>query len=448
MGRSHHSGLREILGCVTIGFLALFAVSCKSDVPVNEDLIPVDLMHQSMDRFTDVIVHDIFSPPQASRNYVYPCLAFYEVMALGDSTLQSLHGQISHAPATPAPEAAVSYRLSALYAFVYTAREFIFSQDKMDAYISEMDQQLAELDIPSKVMKASQSYAKQVSQVIVNWSSSDNYAQTRSFPKHAIDDEPDTWKPTPPAYMEGIEPHWKKIRPMILASADQFQPKPPTPVSKLKSSQFFTEVMEVYDTGLKAQQEEREIASFWDCNPYVMNQTGHMMFATKKITPGGHWMGIVKIACQQSKADWATTARAYAMCSIALFDAFISCWDEKYRSNLIRPETYINEHIDPSWKPLLQTPPFPEYTSGHSVISTAAAVALTSIFGDDFAFEDTTELKYGLPVRSFSSFYAASAEAAVSRLYGGIHYRPAIEEGVNQGKQVGELLVSSVQLTL
>ena len=130
----------------------------------------------------------------------------------------------------------------------------------------------------------------------------------------------------------------------------------------------------------------------------------------------------------------------------SLADAFISCWDEKYRSNLVRPETVINKHIDEDWLPLLQTPPFPEYTSGHSVISSAAAIALTTIYGDKFAFDDTSEEEYGLPTRSYQSFLDASAEAAVSRLYGGIHYRPAIDNGVTQGQALGRYLTSQIHL--
>ena len=168
--------------------------------------------------------------------------------------------------------------------------------------------------------------------------------------------------------------------------------------------------------------------------------------STKKITPGGHWIGITKIACESSKLSLAKSIQAYALCSIALFDGFISCWDEKYRSKLIRPETVINEHMDENWLPLLQTPPFPEHTSGHSVISSAAAVVLTSYFGENFAFDDDTELQYGLPIRSFSSFKAASDEAAISRLYGGIHYRPAIDYGVDQGTKVGEFIIANIDL--
>jgi hypothetical protein len=189
---------------------------------------------------------------------------------------------------------------------------------------------------------------------------------------------------------------------------------------------------------------EIEIARFWDCNPFVSVNKGHFMFAEKKITPGAHWIGICKIASKQTKSDFDKTVYAYTKTSIAIADAFISCWDEKYRSNLIRPETLINKHIDLEWAPILQTPPFPEYTSGHSVVSGASSEVLTAIFGNNFEFDDTTELPYGLPMRSFKSFRLAAQEAAVSRLYGGIHFRAAVEVGVDQGVLVGNLVNSKL----
>lgn len=170
------------------------------------------------------------------------------------------------------------------------------------------------------------------------------------------------------------------------------------------------------------------------------------MFATKKITPGAHWIGITKIACKKSNYNFDDTVYAYAKTSVAIADAFISCWDEKYRSNLIRPETLINQYIDENWKPVLQTPPFPEYVSGHSVASGAAAIALTDIFGDDYAFEDDTELTYGLPIRKFASFNQAASEAAISRMYGGIHYRAAVEIGVKQGRDLGKYVVENLNM--
>ena len=304
--------------------------------------------------------------------------------------------------------------------------------------------ELKSFNIDPAILDASIAFGDTISKSIIVWSDSDNYKQSRSFPKYSITDNPDRWKPTPPGYFEGIEPHWRDIRTFVIDSAQQFTPPLPTKYSLDKSSTFFKEVMEVYDVSKNLSDEQKEIASFWDCNPYVLNVTGHVMHASKKITPGGHWIGIVKIACETDTASYMKSLEAYAMTSLALADGFISCWDEKYRSNLTRPETVINENIDKEWLPTLQTPPFPEYTSGHSVISTAAATALTNIFGDNFAFVDNTEVEYGLPVRRFTSFFDASQEAAVSRLYGGIHYRPAIDNGVVQGKRLGDFLVAKL----
>ena len=157
-------------------------------------------------------------------------------------------------------------------------------------------------------------------------------------------------------------------------------------------------------------------------------------------------MGICKIASKKADLDFAQSSYAYTATAIALADGFISCWEEKYSSNLVRPETLINKYVDENWKPVLQTPPFPEYSSGHSVVSGAASIVLTKIFGEEFSFEDDTEVKYGLPVRSFKSFSHAASEAAVSRLYGGIHYRAAIENGLVQGKNLGNHVVKDLNL--
>jgi hypothetical protein len=203
--------------------------------------------------------------------------------------------------------------------------------------------------------------------------------------------------------------------------------------------------MEVYTTVNNLTNEQRDIANFWDCNPFKMNITGHAMFATKKMSPGGHWLGIVGQVSRQTKKSHVQVAEAFAMTSMAIFDGFISCWDEKYRSVRIRPETVINNSIDKKWIPILQTPPFPEYTSGHSTISSAAATVLTELYGDKIAFNDSTEIPYGLPPRKFTSFKQAADEASISRLYGGIHFRPALDLGVVQGAKVAQHLMAKVK---
>ncbi|MDX1629483.1 MAG: vanadium-dependent haloperoxidase, partial [Fulvivirga sp.] len=322
-----------------------------------------------------------------------------------------------------------------------------FSEDKIESYITNWHKELQEKGMDDDLMENSLTYGQEVADHILSWADKDMYKETRTYEKFTVvSNDPDRWQPTPPAYMEAIEPHWNKIRPFVIDSATQFVPEPPTPFDTSRNSNFFQEMKEVYEVGVNLSDEQAEIASFWDCNPYVMNVRGHVMFATKKITPGGHWIGIVKIACIKDSANLMKSAAAYALTSVALADGFISCWDEKYRSNLIRPETVINKYLDEEWQPLLQTPPFPEYTSGHSVISGAAGVALTSIFGEPFHFVDSTEVRYGLPAREFNSFTEASDEAAISRLYGGIHYMPAIENGITQGRALGRYIVNSIEL--
>ncbi len=428
--------------------VTLLVAGCKS---YNDDYksatANTDYIHSTMKKLTDIIIHDIFSPPVASRNYVYPSIAAYEAGRWMDSTYISLAGQLTDMPeiTPPQPGEEYAYGISATTAMINTAKHFIFSEDKMVEHTKEYLQYLDTINIDPTIIKRSIAYGEKVSDEIIAWSDGDNYKQSRSYPKFSVTDEDQRWKPTPPMYHEGIEPHWRDIRPFVIESADQFTPELPTEFSLDENSLFYKELMEVYDVVNNLNEEQREIASFWDCNPYVMNVTGHVMHASKKITPGGHWIGITKIACEEGGASFMKTLESYALTSIALADGFIACWDEKYRSNLIRPETVINEHIDKDWLPTLQTPPFPEYTSGHSVISTAAAAALTSIYGADFSFDDDTELEYGLPMRSFPSFLAASQEAAISRLYGGIHYRPAIDNGVIQGQKLGDYVVANVK---
>lgn len=416
------------------------------DTGKKEVSIDADVYHQSMDQLSEVIVHDIFSPPIASRIYAYPSVAMYEILALDNPQYKSLAGQLNELEPIPKPTKEVSYELAALEAFLKLGTTLIFSEDKMDTYKEELYAKLGE-GVNSKYFEASVAYGDEVAQHILKWADGDMYKQTRTFPKFTVIDDPARWQPTPPGYFEAIEPHWNQIRPFVLDSANQFTPERPTQFNMDKNSQFYKETMEVYNTGVNLTEEQKEIASFWDCNPYVMNVTGHVMAATKKITPGGHWIGIVKIACKKADADPMKAAQTYALTSVALADGFISCWDEKFRSNLIRPETVINRYIDEEWLPLLQTPPFPEYTSGHSVISNAAATVLTSIYGDNFSFRDDTEEKYGLSVRSFDSFTQASEEAAISRLYGGIHYMPAIANGVTQGRKLGEFVVNKLEFT-
>lgn len=423
-------------------------VGCSK--PAKNIEISPELFHQSVDKVVEIMIHDIFSPPVASRIFAYPNVAAYEILAQKSTKFKTLNGKLKEYTPIPVADTTkqINLELSALMAHMELSKSLIFSEDR---YEKLQDSLYAVWEDTNKIeYEDSKAYAMSVVDHIKAWMNKDNYAQTRTMPKFTVDtDDPSRWQPTPPAYMDGIEPHWNEIRPFLIDSAQQFKPEPPPSFSLDKDSKFYEELMEVYDTGQQItsdDSEEVEIAKFWDCNPFVSVTRGHFMFATKKISPGAHWILIVKIVTRKTNSNFEETVNAYTKTSLAIADAFISCWDEKYRSNLIRPETVINQHIDPDWLPILQTPPFPEYSSGHSVVSGAASVILTELFGENFYFEDDTELAFGLPMRSFKSFYEASSEAAISRMYGGIHYRAAIENGLEQGKQVGRFIAKKLEL--
>lgn len=404
------------------------------------------LLHRAEQNLTRVIVHDIFSPPVASRIYLYTNAAAYEVLAMGDKGYRSLYGQANMFPRIdkPGDGSNINYELAALYAFLRTGEKLVFSESMLKDSSAHLLKSVGEKD--EVVYQHSMQLGEMVSDSILAWSQRDNYASTRKKRRYAYSKEKGKWTPTPPGYIDAVEPYWSQIRPVALDSAAQFKPVAPPPFSADKESAFMQEVMEVYQKGKNLSKEEIAIASFWDCNPFYLNTQGHLNFATKKLSPGGHWISIAGQATQKAKKSWIETSSVYLLTSIALFDGFISCWDEKYRSQMIRPETVINAYVDEKWRPFLQTPPFPEYTSGHSVISTAAALVLEHELGAGFVFDDNTETPYGLPVRQFTSFSAAAEEAAISRLYGGIHYRSAIVNGQKQGRGIGTQVIHKITL--
>jgi hypothetical protein len=402
-------------------------------------------LHRAHSILTDIIVHDIFSPPVSCRIYTYAHMAAYEAFIQQDTAYRSLHGQLRDFPAIPKPTQPVSAPLAGIYAFLMTGKGLVFSEQALEDSAQQVLQYYKKIVSP-KVYKASLAHGQAVAESVLAWTRKDQYRETRAMRRYNLLKEEGKWSPTPPAYMAAIEPYWNRIRTLTLDSASQYKPAPPVAFSRTAGSSFYQLAHEVYTTGKELTTEQTAIANFWDCNPFAVNVHGHLNFATKKLSPGGHWLSIAAIVARQTRAPITRTSAVYTLTAIALFDGFISCWDEKFRSNLIRPETYIRAVIDETWRPHLQTPPFPEYTSGHSVISMAAATVLSQVFGESVAFTDTSEVPYGYGPRPFPSFLAAAREAAISRLYGGIHYRQAIDEGMLQGKKVGNGVLQKIVL--
>ncbi len=401
---------------------------------------------QALDKLTQVVVHDIFSPPVASRIYGYANMAGYEALIPFDAKYESLSGKVKTLAPAPKPEAGQDYcfPLASAKAFLTVARALTFSANFYDEFEPAFFEQYKKDGIPDEVYERSIAYGESVAKHILDFASKDHYKQTRGF-KHTVTNEEGTWVPTPPAYMDAAEPQWNKIRCWVMDTCSQFMPERPIAYNVSKGTPYFKEVMDVYETGKNLTKDQHDIAYFWDDNAFVMNVAGHVMYASKKMTPGGHWLHIASTAAKMKKLNLMQAVELYTLTSFALADGFISCWDEKYRSKMVRPETVINKYVDPKWAPFLQTPPFPEYTSGHSVISSAAATVMTGLLGDNIAFVDSTEFKYGHGVRSFKSFKDAAREASVSRFYGGIHYMSSLNRGLVQGEKIGNWILQRVK---
>jgi|LakMenE18May11ns_1017448.scaffolds.fasta_scaffold9928369_4 hypothetical protein len=427
-----------------VGYLfILFFISCSNSNPTSVkqgDQLP----HQLVKKLTDIIVVDIFSPPVATRIYANTSLALYEAIRFQKEDSKSITAKLKGFDPMPVPEAGKEYNFSiaAIQSFFETAKKVTFSAPEITKYQDSMIA-VYSAGLDEAVVQQSIAFGQQVADVIGKRLGKDNYKETRGFDRFEVKTDDDTrWVPTLPDYADGLEPHWSKMLTMAIDSSSQVQANPYPAYSKDENSDYYKELKEVYDISKNRSEEQTDIALFWDDNPFVSQHKGHVMFQDKKMTPPGHWMAITQKAAKVKKLDAVASANAYAQTAVSMYDAFISCWYVKYSTVRIRPQTAIQRLIEPTWTSFIQTPPFPEFTSGHSTVSSTAAEVLTSIFGDNFAFTDSSELEFNLPVRSFKSFREAALEASVSRVYGGIHYRSGCESGNKQGKDLAKIILT------
>ena len=429
--------------------MATVFVACKNSDNAYTTYTSDPIVYcKTVKELNNIVLENNFAPMVAARNYVYANIAAYECMVAGDSSWQTLAGQIKHLPSLPRlPKGTeIDYNLASLLAFVKVGNAVTFPEGSMMKQYDKLLHEADSMGIPADKLSNTRQFADTIANAVLAWSKQDNYSNTRGASRYTVNETPGRWVPTPPMYATAVEPHWMEIRPMVLDSASAIKcNRPPVFDIGNKNSAYYKALLEVKNSVDSLTDEQKHIADFWDDNPFKMNVTGHVMFATKKFSPAGHWMNIVGIGAEKAGADIHTTIAAYAKTSIALFDAFLACWDEKFRSNYIRPETVITQLIDPDWQPYIQTPPFPSYVSGHSTISNAAAEVMTEYFGK-VSFTDTSSKEFGIPSREIKSFKDAAQEASISRLYGGIHYRFDLEEGNKLGQTVGEIVVAKIKM--
>lgn len=420
-------------------FFLIFSCNLKEAKQIDNPQI----FHQVFEKITEVIIHDIFSPPVASRVYAYVAIAGYEGLVGEHSEYHSLSGQLRNFENVPKPKENQKYNhsLVAFKAMMTVARKLTFSVAMYDSLETLTFQQFK--DLPTDSYENSLAYGEHIGKYVLEYAKKDNYLQTRGL-RYTVKQDSDKWLPTPPQFADAMEPYWGTIRTMVLDSVGQFPASTPIPFSKEKNSPFWKEMELVFSTVNNLTEEQKQIAWFWDDNAFVMNVQGHIAFADKKMTPGGHWIAITRTACKATSQNSIRSLDAYLRVALALYEGFIACWHEKYKHEKLRPETAINRLMDSQWKPFLQSPPFPEYTSGHSTISGASAEVLTYVLGQKVKFTDSTEFQYGHGVRSFTSFREAAKESSISRVYGGIHYASGCEEGLRIGTKIGEYINNKI----
>lgn len=426
------------IGSIT-GVLLMMAVSVYGQQGQSNEA-QLQMLADHVFHLSEVMLHDGTNPPAASRVYAYAAFGAYQVACMAKGKVPELNSKLKvntniH-PVTPPRKMDVSFCSN--YTLLEVGRALMPSGYLLEEKKKVLIDKIKTLNKYSdREMTQLVRFSMEVANQVIAFAKTDGYNKLSTYKRYTPKKGEGYWYPTPPAYMGAVEPRWETVRAFFLDSASQFAPPPPAPFSKDESSSFYVQLKEVYQVSKALTQEQIEIAKFWDCNPFAVAFSGHVAIGLKKISPGGHWMGITGIACKQAGLSLDSALFIHAVVGMTMHDAFISCWNEKFRSDRIRPETAINKYLDSEWRPLLQTPPFPEYSSGHSVVSSSVSVVLTHFFGDNFQFTDTSEIFFGLPERRFNSFYEAASEAAMSRLYGGIHFRDACELGLVQGRNVG-----------
>jgi hypothetical protein len=435
-------------GKLTRSLIALYATvlfSCKSSVlpaPADYELaIAWAGMSTSITQTTPAN-----SPTFASRAFGYIGLTMYESIVQGYPTHESVAPQLNGLGVLALPEPGLNYHwplaLNAGQAeilrliYVQTGDENKKRIDSLEAVMLTRFQSVLNDD---SLVNRSVDYGKKIAAQIFEWSKTDggHRGYLNNFDKKMeIRKGPGFWQP--PLYAQSfshfpLHPHWGKNR-TFLVSDSMMEAPVPLLYDTIPGSPYYEQFRMVYEKRKNLSDTEKEAALWWGDDPDL------------SFTPPGHSYSLGSIAIKKAKPDLITCAETYARIGIAVADAFRNCWKWKFLYYTERANTYIPTHMDPEWESFWPDPPFPAFPSGHAIQAAAAATVLTDLYGDSFAFTDSSHVgrpadelrKVEFKARSFASFWKAAEETALSRFYGGIHIPMDNEKGLEKGKEIGE----------
>ncbi len=481
------SMIRKVSRTVAVGAFSVVAMTgCSRRAPIDPQLITVWVR-----TWYGAIRVERLSPPVASRLTAYAATALYAGIAAVDPVLPALDSTLRGVPHLPRADrpsehdgtlVAVAAERTVLDSLLQEALPT--TRAAFGRLADSISADRVVHGVSAAVRARSDSLGARIGLRIVAWSRTDGFAATRGRPYMPpigdgawINDAPAntyatqnlsgasefialdnpanqqragntsdrglimsrpkvaTIKSLPAANMAGsTEPYWREVRPFVLRTWDACPVPPAPPFSTDTASALYDDARAVYDTKVALTAEQRTIAYYWADN------------AGESGTPVGHWLSIASQIISERHLDAATGARVVLATAVAQADAFVAAWGYKYQYAHLRPRTYIRRVIDANWEPLIPTPPFPERPAGHSTQSAAAASVLTALIGA-MPFTDSTSISIGHAVRHFASFQAASEEAGMSRVYGGIHYPSGNMSGGALGRCVGASVVAAFGAT-
>jgi len=382
-----------------------------------------------------------WTPPVTSRAYGYVGVAVYEAVIPGMPSFKSLVGQLNGLTTLPAAESGKTYHWNTVANAALARITKLLWGNATAEYVAKIDsvessfQTTFAAETDAETLQRSIDRGRAVADAVFEWSKSDggHEGYTKNFPATYTPPTGDgMWVPTAPGQL-AQQPYWGQNRPFVLPTGGDpnigIDPGAPLAWSTAPGSPMYVDAMEVYTTWQNLDASQKETADYWGDGAGTC-------------TPPGHSMSILCQCWAHSNMKLDFAARTYAAMGIGQADAFISCWASKYKHNLMRPITYIKTYIDTAFAPYIATPPFPEYTSGHSTQSGAMSTIMTSLMAGQLSFTDNTNSSRGFAPRAYATFEQAAQETAVSRLYGGIHFRTANERGLATGKLIGQRVLA------